>query len=70
MRLVVNGEERDSAASNLSELWEAQSRELDLPGPRGFAMALNGAVVRQGEWSATELRDGDKVEIIRAMQGG
>ena len=70
MRLVVNGEERDSAASNLGELWEAESRELELPGPRGFAMALNGTVVRQGEWSATKLRDGDKVEIIRAMQGG
>ena len=70
MRLIVNGEARDSDASNLSELWAAESRELELPGPGGFAMALNGRVVRQVEWSATELREDDQVEIIRAMQGG
>ena len=70
MRLVVNGEERDSAASDLGDLWAAECRELELPGPRGFAMALNGTVVRQAEWSVTELHEGDRVEIIRAMQGG
>ena len=70
MRLIVNGEERDSDASNLSELWAMETRDLELIGPRGFAMAVNGTVVRQSEWSATELREGDRVEIIRAMQGG
>ena len=70
MRLIVNGEERDSGASNLGELWAAESRERELPGPRGFAMALNGRVVRQADWSATELSEDDRVEIIRAMQGG
>ena len=70
MRLMVNGEERDSGASDLDELWAMETQDLELPGPRGFAMALNGNVVRQAEWAATELREGDRVEIIRAMQGG
>ena len=70
MRLTVNGEERCSHASNLAELWQAETEGFDLPGPQGFAIALNGSVVRQPDWAATRLSDGDRVEIIRAMQGG
>jgi sulfur carrier protein len=70
MRLIVNGQERESQALTLADLWRAETAELELPGPQGFAMALNGAVVRQAAWAATHLTDGDRVEIVRAMQGG
>jgi len=38
--------------------------------PRGFAISLNGAVVRRVAWPTTAVRDGDMVEIVRAMSGG
>ena len=70
MRLNVNGEERMSACRDLAELWRAETAELALPNPKGFAIALNGAVVRRDAWASTPLAEGDRVEIIRAMQGG
>ena len=70
MRLNINGEERDLMCSDLADLWRAEAAALELPNPKGFAIALNGAVVRRDAWAATALHDGDRVEIIRAMQGG
>ena len=70
MKLIVNGQERDCEAANLAELWRAETAELDVREPRGFAISLNGAVVRRAAWTATAVRDGDAVEIIRAMSGG
>ena len=70
MKIHVNGEPRDSAAATLDALWRDETADLDLPGPQGFAIALNGAVVRQRDWTATALSEGDRVEIVRAMQGG
>ena len=70
MRLNVNGDERECACGDLAALWRAETAALDLPDPKGFAIALNGAVVRRDLWAATPLADGDRVEIIRAMQGG
>jgi sulfur carrier protein len=37
---------------------------------RGFAVAVNGAVVPRSLWSTTALRCGDVVEILAAVQGG
>lgn len=70
MRLTVNGETRDSAADNLALLWQEETAELGLSGPQGFAIALNGEVVRRTDWERTPLSNGDQVEIIRAFQGG
>ncbi|MEH3146229.1 MAG: sulfur carrier protein ThiS [Methylobacterium frigidaeris] len=70
MKVLVNGEPRDSDAATLDALWREETAELELPGPQGFAIALNGAVVRQRDWTATVLSEGDRVEIVRAMQGG
>lgn len=70
MRLTVNGETRDSAADNLVLLWQEETAELGLSGPQGFAIALNGEVVRRTDWERTPLSAGDQVEIIRAFQGG
>ena len=38
--------------------------------PTGVAAALNETVVPRSRWSATVLADGDRVEILTAVQGG
>ncbi|OKI05202.1 thiamine biosynthesis protein ThiS [Streptomyces sp. CB02923] len=38
--------------------------------PSGVAAALNEAVVPRGQWPATPLGDGDRVEVLTAVQGG
>jgi sulfur carrier protein len=37
---------------------------------RGVAVAVEGEVVPRGEWKATRLREGQAVEVVRAIQGG
>ncbi|ROQ70925.1 sulfur carrier protein ThiS [Streptomyces sp. CEV 2-1] len=38
--------------------------------PSGVAAALNETVVPRGQWSAAALADGDRVEVLTAVQGG
>ncbi|MFD4118151.1 sulfur carrier protein ThiS [Streptomyces niveus] len=40
------------------------------PAPSGVAAALNETVVPRGRWSATMLSEGDRVEVLTAVQGG
>ncbi|MFJ8884459.1 sulfur carrier protein ThiS [Streptomyces sp. NPDC102402] len=66
VRVSVNGEQRAVPAGTalgalVGELTAA---------PSGVAAAVNEAVVPRGQWSATALRDGDRVEILTAVQGG
>jgi thiazole synthase len=37
---------------------------------RGVAVAVDGEVVPRSEWDRTELREGQKVEVLAAIQGG
>jgi sulfur carrier protein len=39
-------------------------------GQRGVAVALDGEVVPRSAWERTELREGQRVEVVRAVQGG
>jgi sulfur carrier protein len=39
-------------------------------GERGVAVALDGDVVPRSEWESTFLREGARVEVLRAVQGG
>ncbi len=70
MRVAVNGQDRSVEAETLAALWELETRDLAPPSRRGFAVALNGEVVRAPDWDGTVLREGDRVEIIRAFAGG
>jgi sulfur carrier protein len=68
MNVVLNGqacELRDGAT--VSDAVEASGAP---PEGRGVAVAVDGAVVPRGEWNATELRDGQRVEVLQAVQGG
>jgi sulfur carrier protein len=68
MTIVLNGEERElSPGTTVRGLLDA----LEVPaGARGVAIAVDAAVVPRGEWETTELDDGARVEVLRAIQGG
>jgi len=70
MKLVLNGRPHESDAPDLDSLFRREAEEIGIEGPQGIAIALNGAVIRRRDWAATPLNDGDRVEIVRAMQGG
>jgi sulfur carrier protein len=70
MNLSVNGEPRQSASANLADLWRLETAHLKFDSPKGYAIALNGVLIRKDKWQSTRLIDGDRVEIVRAMQGG
>jgi len=70
MRVTINGKERDCEATDLADLWRKETADLNIGEPRGFAISLNGVVVRRDNWITTTVRDGDAVEIVRAVSGG
>jgi sulfur carrier protein len=68
MRVVLNG---DEAVLENGATVAAAVASLDLPASgRGVAVAVDAEVVPRGEWAATELHEGARVEILRAIQGG
>lgn len=38
--------------------------------PRGVAVAVDDAVVPRSAWGTTDVRPGDRVEVVTAVQGG
>jgi sulfur carrier protein len=49
---------------------ETALRAIGAPDGRGVAVAVDGEVVPRGAWATTEVRDGQQVEILHAVQGG
>jgi sulfur carrier protein len=68
MKLTINGEERDVApVRTLTELL----RVLEISADRGgVAIARNDSVIPRARWAETPVTDGDRFEIITAVQGG
>lgn len=68
MLVLVNGDARElPAGSTIAGVVGSLRRA---PDGRGVAVALDGEVVPRGEWQQTELRDGARVEVVVAVQGG
>jgi sulfur carrier protein len=67
IRLHINGEEAEIAAATVTELLAA--RGIDAKA-RFLAVAVNGAVVRRALWPSQLLSPGDRIEIVRPLQGG
>jgi sulfur carrier protein len=45
--------------------------ELNMPSAaRGVAVAVQGEVVPRAEWVTMCLRNGDRIEVVGAIQGG
>ena len=68
VEVVVNGERRELPEEATVE---AAVREAGVGEPaRGVAVAVDGEVVPRPEWTTTDLREGQQVEVLRAVQGG
>ncbi|MFQ5527699.1 MAG: sulfur carrier protein ThiS [Thermoanaerobaculia bacterium] len=65
-RIVVNGEERELSRA---ETLESYLETLGLD-PRAVAVEYNGTIVRRPGYASTSLSDGDRLEIVRFVQGG
>jgi sulfur carrier protein len=70
MKLLVNGEPRECEADTVEALFALEAEETGLDSPQGIAIALNGRVLRRKDWAQTTITPGDRIEIVRAMQGG
>jgi sulfur carrier protein len=68
MNVLLNGE---SAEFEDGATVESALHALELPGAgRGVAVAVDAEVVPRGQWAKTQLHEGARVEILRAIQGG
>lgn len=65
MRIVVNGEDTVVDSDGV----EALLTRIGAPS-EGVAVAVNGEVVPRRERATRPLREGDRVEVIRAVGGG
>jgi sulfur carrier protein len=64
--VTVNGEARVLAATTtVAEVVTAEVGSV-----RGVAVAVNSSLVPRSTWSGTALADGDRIELLRAAQGG
>jgi sulfur carrier protein len=69
----VNGERREltpgiTLERLLAELFPAY--EAGAASVPGVAAALNETVIPRGQWPGTTLAEGDRVEVLTAVQGG
>lgn len=66
MNISVNGERREIAPGTALDTLVGSL----VAAPRGVAAAVNETVVPRARWSATALAEGDRVEVLTAVQGG
>ncbi|MEU6868937.1 sulfur carrier protein ThiS [Streptomyces sp. NPDC046876] len=66
MTISVNGEPREVAAGTTLASVVATLTTA----PSGVAAALNETVVPRGQWPLTAVGEGDRIEILTAVQGG
>ena len=67
MELIINNKsEKIHSGSKLAELL----MQLGLADKRGIAVAVNNTVIAKPNWTNTELKENDKITIIRPTQGG
>jgi sulfur carrier protein len=64
----LNGAEADlSAGASVAQAVAASGAP---PDGQGVAAAVDGQVVPRDRWQQTELADGQRVEVVQAVQGG
>ncbi|AEM86557.1 sulfur carrier protein ThiS [Streptomyces sp. 4503] len=66
MTVSVNGEPREVPDGTTLDRLVATLTQA----PSGVAAAVNETVVPRTQWPATPLGDGDRVEVLTAVQGG
>ena len=66
MKLLINSEQKDFSGKNISELVQS----LSMVSTNGIALAVNEKVISKSEWEKFELKENDKILLIKATQGG
>ncbi|MGW3953750.1 sulfur carrier protein ThiS [Streptomyces sp. NPDC004752] len=66
MIISVNGERREIAPGTALDTVV----RILTSASGGVAAALNETVVPRAQWPSTVLREGDRVEVLTAVQGG
>ena len=68
MNVLLNGDPAElEAEATVADAVRAAGLET---AGRGVAVAVGGEVVPRGEWDSRRLREGESVEVVRAVQGG
>ncbi len=66
--IFINGEPYEAPdRATISELLAALSIDSEAP---GIAVAVDSEIATRGAWTQHEVRDGARVEIVTATQGG
>jgi sulfur carrier protein len=68
MTVWLNGERRELATGTTLE--RLVTELTPPPPPTGVAAAVNETVIPRGRWAGTALADGDRIELLTAVQGG
>jgi sulfur carrier protein len=66
--VIVNGKAAERPAG--TTVADVIAELTGNPDTKGVAAAVNGAVVPRGRWPSLLLGDGDRVEVLTAVQGG
>jgi sulfur carrier protein len=69
MKIIVNGSEREVPDGLTVAGVVARLSEAGADG-RGVAVAVEATVVPRSEWGDRELAEGERVEVVGAIQGG
>lgn len=68
LKVTLNGELRElPEGATVADAVEAVGAPAD---GRGVAAAVDGEVVPRGTWASHALSTDDRVEVLRAVQGG
>ena len=68
MTIWLNGDASElEPGASLAEAIQALAAPVD---GRGIAAAVDGEVVPRSRWQETALADGQRVEVVQAVQGG
>jgi sulfur carrier protein len=68
VKVMLNGERRELGdGATVREAVTATGAPSE---GRGVAVALDGEVVPRRRWDELPLREGQRVEVVRAVQGG
>ncbi|HJN02011.1 MAG: sulfur carrier protein ThiS [Nitrospinota bacterium] len=68
MKIIVNGNEKNmDEGADLIDLLTQSKLNNDKP---GVAVAINDDVISTSKWKNIKLKQNDRIEIIRAVQGG
>ncbi|HUY45201.1 MAG TPA: sulfur carrier protein ThiS [Streptosporangiaceae bacterium] len=66
VQVIINGQRRAVPAD--TSVGQVVAMITDLAA--GVAAALNGEIVPRRSWAAALVQDGDRVEVVTAVQGG